>query len=115
MPATITATATTNNMDTIDPWRFLFAFLFVLGLIGLLAMGLKRYGRTAAGKAMLGMKNGGGRLQVVEMRYIDARRRLVLVKRDDVEHLLLLADGRELVIESRITATMMPEDFMDNE
>jgi hypothetical protein len=65
-----------------------------------MAIGLKRYGRTAAGKAILGLKDGNGRLQVVEVRYIDARRKLVLVRRDQVEHLLLLSDGRELLIES---------------
>lgn len=94
-------------MDTVDPLRFLFAFLLVIGLIGLMAVGLKRYGRTAAGRAMLGMKEGGGRIEIVETRYLDARRRLVLVRRDKVEHLLLIADGRELVIESNIPAGMM--------
>jgi len=94
-------------MDTVDPLRFLFAFLFVVGLIGVLAIALRRYGRTASGQAILGMKDDGGRLKVMEIRYIDARRKLVLVRRDNVEHLLLIADGRELVVETGIAVTMM--------
>jgi flagellar protein FliO/FliZ len=86
-------------MDTVDPLRFIFAFLFVVGLIGALAYGLKRYGKA---QAMFGVHNAGGRLQVVETRYLDARRRLVLVKRDEVEHLLLLADGKDVVVETGI-------------
>ncbi|NBX04354.1 MAG: hypothetical protein EBR02_09930 [Alphaproteobacteria bacterium] len=89
-------------MDTIDPTRFILAFAFVLGLIGLLALVLKKYGKGKAifGQPMFGAKDDGGRVQLLETRYIDARRRLVLIRRDNREHLLLLADGRELVVES---------------
>lgn len=85
-------------MDTVDFPRFILAFLLVIGLIGLLALFLKRYGAKAG--ALLGAREGG-RLQVVETRYIDSKRKLVLVKRDDTEHLLLLGDGGNLVIEAR--------------
>jgi len=90
-------------METVDPWRFLFAFLFVLALIGIAAGVLRRYSQTASGRLFLAQaQKTGGRLQVVEMRMVDARRKLVLVRRDGVEHILLLADNRELVIESPI-------------
>ncbi|MEI6560253.1 MAG: flagellar biosynthetic protein FliO [Rhodospirillaceae bacterium] len=42
------------------------------------------------------------RLAVVEIRQLDARRRLVLIRRDGVEHLLLLGATGDLVIESGI-------------
>jgi flagellar protein FliO/FliZ len=87
-------------MDTVDFPRFMLAFVFVVGLIGLLAMFLKRYGSTA--KTFLNAKEGTNRIEVLEVKYIDSKRRLVLVRRDEVEHLLLLADGRETVIESVI-------------
>ena len=89
-------------MDTIDPSRFTFAFLFVLGLIGLMAAALRYWSKNKPGFASGLLKTGTseGRLKIVEAQYLDARRRLVLVRRDDREHLLLLADGRELVIES---------------
>lgn len=88
-------------METVDFTRFALSFIFVLGLIGLFAVVLKRY---ANAQKMFGMKdNEGHRIQVVDVRYIDPKRRVVLLRRDDKEHLLLLADGRELVIESDIT------------
>ena len=94
-------------MESVDPFRFILAFMFVLGLIGLCAMALKRYSQTAAGIMFLSRstQNPSGeqnRLHVIEVRYLDARRKLMLVKRDNVEHLLLLADNRELVVESNI-------------
>lgn len=89
-------------MDTIDPLRFVLAFAFVLSLIGLMAVVMKKYGRGQ----MFSRGKEGGRLDVLEVRYIDARRKLVLVRRDHVEHLLLLADGRELVVETITDKTM---------
>lgn len=86
-------------METVDPVRFVLAFVFVIGLIGALAMALKRYGSN---KIMFGMKQEGGRLEILEVRWLDPKRKLMLVRRDDAEHLLLLADGRETVIESNI-------------
>jgi flagellar protein FliO/FliZ len=47
-------------------------------------------------------RGGDRRLSVVEITPIDARRRLVLVRRDDREHLLLLGIGQDLVIEAGI-------------
>lgn len=44
------------------------------------------------------------RLRVVEMTPIDSRRQLVLVRRDQTEHLLLLTADRALVVERNIGA-----------
>lgn len=44
------------------------------------------------------------RLRVVEMLPIDARRQLVLVRRDNTEHLILLTPERGLVVEAGIRA-----------
>ena len=86
-------------MDTVDPSRFIFSFILVLGLIGLMYVGLKYL--SASGKFTgMNAKIGEGRIEILETRYIDAKRRLVLIKCDNTQHLLLLADGRETVIES---------------
>lgn len=89
-------------MEAIDFTRFFLAFVLVLGLIGAMAFVLKRYRSSVVSWMGVGKENGGGRLQVVETQYLDAKRRLVLVRRDNVEHLLLLADGRETVVEAGI-------------
>jgi flagellar protein FliO/FliZ len=92
-------------MDSVDPLRFVFGFIFVLGLIGVMAVVLKKYAR----KHSLGSVGGEGRLRVIEVRYIDHKRKLVLVRCDNREHLLLLSDGRELVIESGSVGSMMTQ------
>jgi hypothetical protein len=42
-------------------------------------------------------------LSIVEVAGIDAKRRLLLVRRDDVEHLILLGGTSEIVVERGIT------------
>ena len=98
-------------METVDYSRFALAFIFVLGLIGLFSMLLKRYGNSYK---VYGVKEGEkSRLEVVESRFIDARRKLMLVKRDDVEHLILLAEGRETVIETGIKGKKDVQELQD--
>lgn len=49
-----------------------------------------------------GGKNRQPRLAVLDAAAIDTRRRLVLVRRDDVEHLIMIGGPTDVVIESRI-------------
>jgi flagellar protein FliO/FliZ len=88
-------------MESVDPSRFVFASAVVLALLATMALVLKR---MVASGTWLKATNASqaARLHVVETRYIDARRKLVLVKRDHTEYLLLLADSRETVLESGI-------------
>lgn len=85
--------------------RFLLALLFVLGLIGLLALLLRRFGfgtvRISPAFRMKG-RNVEKRLAVVEVASLDTRRRLVLIRRDDTEHLVLLGNTTDLLIETNI-------------
>lgn len=87
-------------MDALDYLRFALALVFVLGLIGVLAALARRAGFGYPVKAL--RPGGARRLSVVEVTPLDARRRLVLVRRDDVEHLLLLGPTSEMVIERGI-------------
>jgi flagellar protein FliO/FliZ len=80
-------------MDLIDYGRFVAALLFVLGLIALTAWLARRF-RLGPG----GAPGGARRLAVLETLPLDARRKLVLIRRDATEHLLLLSpDGNRLV------------------
>ncbi|MEQ9491142.1 MAG: flagellar biosynthetic protein FliO [Alphaproteobacteria bacterium] len=87
--------------------QFLFALLFVLGLIGLFSVALKRLSMTG----LTGLRSGKGmrRLSVVETVIVDGKRRMVLVRRDDKEHLLLLGQSNDLVIESGIEAVTLSD------
>jgi flagellar protein FliO/FliZ len=95
-------------MDIVNIARFLLSFVVVIGLLGGLAWVLRRYGTgriiTAGGK---------GRLGVVEVSIVDAKRRLVLIKRDDVEHLLLLSPTSESIVETGIVANAGSGGFAD--
>jgi len=88
-------------MDLGNYLRFVLALLFVLGLIGLLAAVVRRYG--------LGMNQGQvrkgteRRLSLVEVLPIDAKRRAVLIRRDGVEHLVLLGAESDTVVETHIS------------
>lgn len=71
------------------------ALILVLGLIGLGAWGLRRFGW---GMKVAAVRNADRRLAVQEVLTLDARHRLVLVSRDGTEHLLLLGlDGNRIV------------------
>lgn len=75
------------------------ALVFVLALIGLLTMVARRFG-FGSPTPTIGHKNK--RVHIVEVTQLDARRRLVLVRRDDKEHLILLGHDREHVVEAGI-------------
>jgi flagellar protein FliO/FliZ len=83
-------------MDFIQYVKFLAALAFVLALIGVLTWFLRRMSYMRFGTP--GQRR---RLSVIEVLPIDPRRRLVLVRRDDTEHLLLLGPEREMLIETR--------------
>ena len=89
-------------MDFGNYVQFLFALVFVLGLIGLFSLLLKRLSMNG----ISGLRSGSGkrRLSIVETVIVDGKRRMVLVRRDDREHLLLLGQQNDLLIESNIDA-----------
>ncbi len=87
-------------MEFGDYFRFALALAFVLGLIGILAVVAKRFGMTPRVSKGLGSSNK--RLRIVDVASVDAKRRLVLVRRDDVEHLILLGPTTETVVETGI-------------
>ncbi len=49
------------------------------------------------------------RLDVVEHSPVDGRRRLVLIRRDDVEHLIMTGGPVDVVIETNIGGARVPE------
>ncbi len=54
----------------------------------------------------------GARLGISEYHEIDKSRRLVLVRRDDIEHLLLIGGHQDLVVEANIPSTLMSAPHM---
>ena len=81
--------------------RFVVVLILVIGLILGLAWVMKRFGLSGAFQGSLGRKR---RLGIVESAALDGRHRVVLVRRDDVEHLLLVGPNTSQVIERGIPA-----------
>jgi flagellar protein FliO/FliZ len=85
--------------------RFVLALVFVLALIGTIGWAVRRYGAFGAQPRTRGRFR---RLRIVEVAPVDAKRKLVLVRRDDTEHLLLLGAGPDVLVESGIVPPAPP-------
>jgi flagellar protein FliO/FliZ len=81
-------------MDLVEILRAVFALALTLGLVGLAAVALRKFGPDAL--ARFARTRAERRLQVVETLVLDPSRRLVLVACDGEQRLLLLGEGREL-------------------
>ncbi len=90
------------------PLTFFFAFVVVLALIGLAAWLVRRF----AGNRLGANANRGRmpRLAVIDAAAVDGRRRLVLVRRDNVEHLLMIGGPTDIVVEQNIVRAMPARD-----
>lgn len=95
-------------MSIQDIAYFLAALLFVLSLMGGLALILKKLG--VAGPVIVTPSKR--RLKVLENLAIDSRRRVVLIQRDNTEHLILLGHNNDVVIEQNIDGSTI--DYTDS-
>jgi flagellar protein FliO/FliZ len=88
-------------MDLIDFARYLGALMLVLALVGFAALAARRYG-------LPGIVSGSAtrRLAVVETLMIDARHKLLILRRDDKEHLVLVGPEGANVVESGLDAKL---------
>jgi hypothetical protein len=79
---------------------FVIAFIVVLALIAGTAWLVRRF----AGNRLGTTANRGRmpRLAVIDAAAVDGRRRLVLVRRDNVEHLLMIGGPSDIVVEPNI-------------
>src|SRR3989442_22245 len=88
--------------------KILFFVIVVLALLALAFWLLCRFG---------GGRLGGGaargrqpRLAVIDQATVDGRRRLVLIRRDNVEHLLIIGGPTDVVVEQNIVRAAPPRD-----
>jgi flagellar protein FliO/FliZ len=77
------------------------AFLFAFALISLVAWAFKAFMLTGRGGASY-LKGRERRLGVIETATVDAHRKLLLIRRDNVEHLIMTGGPVDVVIETRI-------------
>ncbi len=89
---------TAAPVDAADYLRFVASLVLVLGLVLAGVWALRKFGVGG----MVSRAAGRRRLAVVEAVAVDGRRRLVLVRRDDREHLLLVGGVTDVVVECGI-------------
>jgi flagellar protein FliO/FliZ len=81
-----------------DVFRMVAGLAVTLGLIGLAVVALRRFGPETIRR--LSAQRASRRLAVVETLVLDASRRLVLVRCDTEERLILLGEGRVIPVAS---------------
>ena len=84
------------------------AFVVVLALIGLAAWLVRRFAGNRLGTNA--SRGRMPRLAVIDAAAVDGRRRLVLVRRDNVEHLLMIGGPTDIVVEPNIVRAMPGRD-----
>jgi len=87
-------------MELVDIGRYFAALLMVLALVGFAGLAVRRFGMPGIVKPQ-GMR----RLQIVETLMIGPRQRLYILRRDNVEHLVLTGPEGSTVVESGIAAS----------
>ncbi|WP_448190727.1 hypothetical protein [Azospirillum sp. sgz301742] len=80
-------------------FQFSLALVFVIALFFVVVLVLRHFG---LGGVAAPRRQRVRRVSVVEVTPLDAKRRLVLVRRDEVEHLLLLSPSGDLTVEAGI-------------
>jgi flagellar protein FliO/FliZ len=89
---------------------FFFAFVAVLALIGLAAWLVRRFATNRLGANT--NRSRMPRLAVIDAAAVDGRRRLVLVRRDNIEHLIMIGGPTDIVIESTIVRAQTGRDLL---
>src|SRR5262249_59868102 len=82
------------------PVKFILAFVVVLALIVAATWLIRRFGAARLGSAAA--RGRQPRLAVIDFASVDSRRRLVLIRRDNVEHLVLIGGPRGAGVEQKI-------------
>ena len=93
--------------------RLLIAVLGVGAALAASIAALRFFRGDTSARLTRGRSGKRVRLRVVETAAIDARRRLVLIRRDDVEHLIMIGGSADIVIETGISGgveTKVPEN-----
>ncbi len=79
--------------------QYAITLVVIVALIALVVWGMRRYGNSAIRPAARGRLP---RLAIVDTLPVDNKRKLVLLRRDNVEHLLLIGGPSDVVVESSI-------------
>lgn len=88
--------------------KFFIAFVVVFALIAVTAWLIRRFGTGTLGG--IGTRGRAPRLAVIEAGAVDGRRKLVLIRRDNTEHLLMIGGPTDIVVEANIVRGQSTRD-----
>ena len=97
-------------MDILLYTKYIVVLILVLGLIFLISYVVRKLGFVPGVENSTSRKS---RLALTATTAIDAKRRLVLVRRDDQEHLILLGPDGDTVVETNIPIERVKSDAPD--
>lgn len=83
-------------MELSQLMQFVFSLILVIGLIWLTAYLMKRFG---VDKRLRGVTGQQGRLAVADVLYLDPRRKLMIVRADAQEYLLLVSNEKTEILD----------------
>lgn len=96
-----------------DPINLVYYAIALVFVVALILIGARLLGRSKSGgdsKAGSFLRGRDKRLGVVEAASVDGRRKLILLRRDNVEHLIMTGGPVDLLIENGIHSSQPAED-----
>jgi flagellar protein FliO/FliZ len=98
-------------MDVLDLGRYCGALLLVAALLGFAWLAARKYGGAGGSSSFAGLAgfltpNTQRRLSVVETMTMGPRHKLYLLRRDGVEHLIVIGPDGASVVENGIPAPL---------
>lgn len=93
--------------NTVNVGGFILILALIIGAVFVVLAFLRRIG---GGSFNVGGRNASlPRLSVMDAAPVDAKRKLVLIRRDNVEHLLLIGGPTDLVVEQNINKELLDD------
>lgn len=83
------------------PFTYVVTFVAILALVGVIARAIRRFATLQTERSNV-WRPRQPRLSVIEHAHIDSKHSLVLIRRDEVEHLLMIGDNSDFVVDANI-------------
>src|SRR5262245_55455643 len=99
-----------EGLDVSTPVRVLGAIIILIALLGAFFWLVRRFGGERLGTTTA--RGRQPRLAVIDAATVDGRRRLVLIRRDNVEHLLMIGGPSDLVVEPNIVRAVAAREVV---
>ena len=100
-------------MELVSLMRTMGSLATVLGLLAGALWIVRRYDIQLPGRAVTKPGRSGRRVELIERIQLDQKRSVVLIRRDDREHLFVLHPDRATVLETRILRAEEQQAFQD--